>query len=463
MKPLSQYILESKFKGENWVHNNTWSYAKAIVNDLLSGKEVKTIVGPSLTISDFDEKKLKDLASRLENVPERTTRSDLDDAYLGKLKRRESIFLKIEKSVYSGHTALRQSQGEAAESLVCYLFNNDNSDHDFQDWIKKSGVELDNSWKVSSQGTVKLLNSRWSKKSGYEAVHVDGRDFDTNLNQRSKNFAIIFKSKTEAKKILGYSISDMYQGKKDKWNPADILLINKTILEESWKTVQGIAKDGANGPFGEPLNNVLSALCESEAVVPVSLKKCVKEPKLFSHAAHNKATADNFENSQLLIAGTYAPNRVAGTCWISAINDGVKCMIQSRGQSAPKEKNLSIEAHVPNTNGSKTSTARAGKGISLIKSALKLNNNDYYAQVNSNEDLIKGFEAYGFDLKLDSKMSKLDPPAYKRTCFIGLLGILQNYAKYLKSVGEEYLPDKFAEFLWIHCTECPGAYYIVHD
>lgn len=450
-------LLEGAFSGSDWigVHIKDWHYPKNVIHDLLTGKPVKLISGGEFTLEDFDKSKLEALASRLEKNPELTSRSDFADAYIGnQTSKRKNPFLAIDKLPYS--KGISNSLGETAESLVCYLFNNGATDENVKKFTELSKVEFDNLYIKSCKGIVQLLHSRW-KSSDYEAVHVDGKDYDSDIDKYAKYIAMIFKSKLLGQKVLGFNIADLYPGKKDKWNPADIILIKKDTLEQAWLELQEVAKDGAKGVYGEPLNVTLATLCDSEEVIPVSLKKCLGTPRLFSHCAHDDY-ASPIESSRLEMASKYVKTDEAGSIYmISLTADKNNITIQCRSQDA-NAKNLSIEAFL------QSKAARGGKGLSVIKNALGIkNNSDYYAKVDSNEELINELKKYGYELKISSAIDKMNPPLYKRTAAIGLLGLLKKFKAYIESQGDTYEPTKFAEFCWRGCCTCPGAYYVVHD
>lgn len=451
-------ILEGSFKGGDWigVHIKDYHYPKQVIHDLLTGKSVKLEGDGEITLEDFDKAKLEALASKLERNPELTTYLDFNDTYVGdKIPKKKNIFLAIDKIPYSKGTS--NSLGENAESLVCYLFNNGSTDETVEKFTQKSGIKFDDVYIKSCKAIVQLLHSHW-KNSDYQAVHVDGKDYDSDINQYSKYISMIFKSKALGKKVLGFSIDDLYSGKKDKWNPADIILIKNDTVNDSWLKLQEVAKDGAAGVFGEPLNTVLSTLCNSEDVIPVSLKKCLGTPKLISHCVHDEDALEILDTN-IKLASTYAKDKKNGSIYlISLTSNKDSCVIQFRTQDA-NNNNLSIESFLS------SKSARGGKGLSVIKNALGLkNNSDYYAKVDSNEKFIKELKKYGFEIKATPKaVDKLNPPLYQRTAAIGLLGLIQKFKKFVESQGDTYNPERFAEFCWQACSSCPGAYYTVHD
>lgn len=451
-------ILEGAFTGGDWVgiHVKDWHYPKQVIHDLLTGKPVKLQSGGELTLDDFDKTKLADLASKLEKTPELTSKLDFADAYIGgQISKKKNPWHAIDKMPYSN--SISNSLGENAESLVCYLFNNGITGENIEKWSNQSKIKLDDLYIKSCKEIVKLLQSKWNS-SDYEAVHVDGKDYDTDLNNYSKYIAMIFKSKKSGAKVLGFNINDLYSSSKDKWNPADIILIYKPNLEKTWLRLQEIAKDGVQGSYGEPLNVVLSKLCYEEEVIPISLKKCIKEPRIFSHCAYNEEAADITNVETLSIASRYVKDKANGSIYIIALTgENDTCTIQFRTQDR-NDNNLSIESYL------QSKSARGGKGLTVVKSALGIKRGQaYYAKVNSNEELKDEFQKMGFEIKLSKNIDKITPPLYKRTCCIGLLGLLQKYKKFVESLGDTYTPVKASEFFWAACCTCPGSYHVVHD
>lgn len=455
-------IMEGAFAGNDWrgVHSHDYKYPKMVIHDLLNDKSVKLQAGEELSLKDFDKQKLEELASKLERCPELTDYKDFNQPYIGDQinKRKKNVFLTIDKLPYSGDTS--NSLGETAESLVCYLFNNGASDENIEKWVNLSKKQLDKIYYKSCKGIVNLLHSTWSN-TDYEAVHVDGKDYDTNLNKHSKDIAMIFKSKLLGKQVLGFNIDDLYTGKKDKWNPGDIILINKKQLEDSWLRLQEIAKDNAQGIFGKPLGVVLASLCEGEAVIPVSLKKCIKSPKIFSHCVEEEKATELHE-TVLSLASKYVKDKQNGSIYLVSLSDDTDvCTVQFRAQDA-SDKNLSIEAFL------QSKSARGGKGLTVAKSALGIppRNNNYYATFKNNEELADTLKNLGFEITKNSNKSKknqMDSFLYTRTCVRGLVGLALKFKDHVEKQGDEFTPIKFSEFCWQACCSCPGAYYVVHD
>lgn len=455
-------IMEGAFAGGDWlgVHSQDYKYPKMVIHDLLNDKPVKLQAGGELSLKDFDKQKLEELASKLERCPELTDYKDFNQPYIGGQinKRKKNVFLAIDKLPYSGATS--NSLGETAESLVCYLFNNGASDENIEKWVNLSKKQLDKIYYKSCKEIVNLLYSNW-KNTDYEAVHVDGKDYDTNLNKYSKYIAMIFKSKSLGKQVLGFNIDDLYAGKKDKWNPGDIILINKKHLEDSWLRLQEIAKDNAQGIFGKPLGVVLASLCEEEAVIPVSLKKCIKYPKIFSHCVEQE-NATSFRETNISLASRYVKDKLNGSIYlISLSDDDNTCTVQFRAQDG-NNNNLSIESFL------QSKSARGGKGLTVIKSALGIppRNNNYYATFKSNEELADTLKNLGFSIAKNlnkSKKDQMNSSLYTRTCVRGLIGLILKFKDHVEKQGDKYEPVKFAEFCWQACCSCPGAYYAVHD
>jgi hypothetical protein len=449
-------ILESKFDSTSWNHYDNYLYAQAIVNDLLNNVPVKSFFGDDFRKADFDETKLLVLQQKLSSDPKETKAIDLNDAYIGKYidrykiksngKPDKTLFYDIQKSYYSGKI---HTEGVMAESLVCYLFNKGNIDDNFNEFNNKSNANLNESYKKSSIAIVECINKNGWYNTEYVAVCINSNQVD-DIDQKYEDFAKIFKSKKKAKKVLGYDVSDLYTGKKDKWNPADILLIKKNDADNSLKELKDVTEDkNNNGNNGELLNNYLGVLCIDEKVIPISLKMCNK-PKIHFINKGELISEYDINNVTISLASRYVDDKINGTIYIYLGSDDSLPHIQIRSQNK-NYNNISIEAK------NSKNTARMGKGIDVIKRSLNLTGNSYYVDLNSNEELVKEFKNYGFDIKIDNHDHQ---QLYNKTCFRGLLGILKKYKEKHKN---DYTKEKFGEFLLMSCVVCPSTYYIISD
>lgn len=451
-------ISESKFDSKSWNHYDNYLYAQNIVDDLLKDVPVKSFYGDDFRKADFDETKLLVLQRKLSgNHPEETKAIDLNDAYVGKYidrykiksngKPNKILFYDIQKSYYSGKI---HTEGVMAESLVCYLFNKGNIDNNFNEWNNKSNANLNESYKKSSMAIVDCINKNSWNNTEYVAVCINGNQVD-DVDQKYEDFAKIFKSKKEAKTVLGYDVSDLYVSRRDKWNPADILLIKMVDVDNSLEKLKDVTEDKNNNGTnnGELLNNYLAELCVDMKVIPISLKKC-NEPQL--HFINNGESIDKYDidNVTISLASRYVNDKNNGTIYIYLGSNNNLPYIQIRSQNN-NYNNISIEAK------NSKNTAKMGKGIDIIKRRLNLIGNSYYVDLKSNEEIVKEFEKYDFNIKIDNNDNR---QLYNKTCFKGLLGILKKYKEEHKN---DYTKENFGEFLLMSCVVCPSTYYIVSD
>lgn len=451
------YIIEAENEGKrnkslmdhDWNYNN-YNYPIMILNKLLSkegylylgieGKKDKLDFDCS-KISDKTENELKHLLSNIKNV---------DENDFNKIMEPYGVrWRKINKGQLTGKTA-GQSSGEAAETLVSYLFNEGPSQENIDKW-KSSKSDIGQQWYSIASKIVNFLykytfaGKKWNNDN-FIAVHVDGNDVDK-IDDKFTNIAKLFKSKKNASAIIGKNMNNMYSGnKKDKWNPADILLIDKSRIDDIYDSLKGIGD-------GESLSSYLAKATKEGIIIPISLK-ATNNPIISMHNILDDEGQDEFTNCTIISGQSYEQGNYNGSNYIIASNGDQQAKIQFRRQTG-KNNNLSIEAQIP---GNKS--ARFGKAISSMKFALGIkNDNSYYAKIDSIDDMKKRFKDAGFDIKNIKNDNKIDPPLYKRACFCGMLGMIEIYKKKL---GSDYTPEKFFEFCWINSTQCPGSYFIIH-
>jgi hypothetical protein len=136
--------------------------------------------------------------------------------------------------------------------------------------------------------------------------------------------------------------------------------------------------------------------------------------------------------------------------------DGKEILITFRSDTNGKN-GLSIE---PKENGG---AARFGKAVAIIRGILGLKKQDFYIVKDTNEDALKEFKNYGFDVffKPRSNYDTVKPPFRERACCAGLLGVLKAYHEKTKEPIDKDFPVKFANF----CMFCAvglsgkGAFY----
>lgn len=433
------YLFEAKFQPNEYNKHN-YKYRDTLISDILSGKEIK--LGSSSNSTDTwkcdDIEKAKKL---FDEYPEKV------EEFNAKMKELNGPkFSEVFKGVYSGFDKEGQSDGELAESLVCYLYNHSNLDKDFDEFCKLANYKLSDIWKLSSIKTVKLMYGEWPKKDGYVAIHVDGNNKDK-IDKKITDIALLFKSKKDASRIVHNSVDDMYAGsKKDKWNPADIILVNKEKLTDIYDVLDNEIGNG------QALNAFLVSCLKEKSIIPISLKQVGKSGSIGTNNVKDDEAPVSFKDFHINFGKDFKENTVVGSIILIATDEtGQERKIQSRSQTS-KINNISIEAKA-------SATARLGKGISTVKNALNIDKgNSYYVEVNTINELKKKFKEFDIEVSLDDSLDDVKPAIGTRPCISGLLGLLTEYKKQEK----DYTPENFFKFLWISCTKCPGSYYIIH-
>lgn len=100
MKSLFQYIVESTFSGTiSWIHKGDYRYAEAVLNDILSNKDLQMVDGV-VKASDFDRDVITEIQAKLRELDPEKAIDMFQSAYNGPYKKK--IWSNIEKTVYSG-------------------------------------------------------------------------------------------------------------------------------------------------------------------------------------------------------------------------------------------------------------------------------------------------------------------------------------------------------------------------
>ena len=116
MQNLYDYLLESNFSADSWNHVGAFDYARAVLNDILDGKDILMINGSIIKGTDFDKEKIEWLLNNLENTSNEEGIARLQQAYHGPYERK--IWTTIEKTVYSGKTR-KLGGGLEFEQILC--------------------------------------------------------------------------------------------------------------------------------------------------------------------------------------------------------------------------------------------------------------------------------------------------------------------------------------------------------
>ena len=459
MKELKQFLIENivnifeaHFESGDYLKHD-FKYAKAVIADLLAGNDIGLGVHNDKII-ELDPEDVEQFNNDYseENFP--TTPAEFNSM----ISKYESFpkWNTICKDKYSGKTT--NTKGQRAEGLVCYIFNESNAD--IEAFKNEMMPDLDDSWIDSSHWTVDFMNKQkgvsgieWTRDN-YVACRVDGGDFRLDSKY---NFAVevtsIFSGKSAMKKILGINCNDLYSGSKDIWNKADIILVHK----EMGKTLIDEIKDKgiANG---EMLNTCLIEYTKQGAIVPISLKQLENPNAHLSSVNLVKGEPVDMIKSvkHLRLADRYDTKFTGNVDIVCEDFDGKEILITFRSDTNGKN-GLSVE---PKENGG---SARFGKAVAVIRGILGLKKQDFYIVKNSNDDALKEFENYGFDIsfKPKSNYDTVEPSFRERACCAGLLGVLKEYHEKIKEPIDKDFPVKFANF----CMFCAaglsgkGAFY----
>ena len=489
MKHLQDYIFENiinifeaSFKSEDY-NKHDFIYVLNVLNDIKEKKIIKLgnkNSGPFIYLKlDVTDNLISNINDFIQNIKTSNSNSfnelfkninykvynDINCKKETSIKSINNLWGLIFKGDYSGKNSAGASYGQIFESLVCYLYNygvkNNYKEELINTWVKHFNINTNDpsylSWIESSKLSTDLLKKYFN--SNYIAYHVDANDlFEKESDNKYLNICKIFSGKEGINDVLGNNKiwDNIYEGsKKDKWNAADIVLINKNL------NLQDAIKDLSSSADGEALNIKLVEYTINKQILPISLKKIDKNGTIY---AHNINTNEEFikdgheiSNVKIIFGKTYQNDGLTG----NFVVDGEDAKIQIRKQSSGE--NLSIEAKLVNNK-----NARGGKGISVIKNKFKLKDNSYYVLFNTNNELWEFFQSNNF--KTDLNKSEFDKLSSKytdlkdRICFKGFAGLYNIWIKYIKDNNIKLKDDydiEFVKFLWESCTECPGAYYII--
>ena len=449
---LQWFLNEAAFQSGDYTKHD-FKYAKGVINDLLNSPTI-LLGNNGETEHQLDPADQEEFKAEYDpnSFPKTAKEFDAMTAKYSSFPRWNTIF----KGKYSGKVT--NTKGQRAEGLVCYMFNEANAD--VEAFKNEVMPDLDDAWVQSSQWTVEFMNKQkgvagidWTSDN-YVACRVDGGDFRLDSKYSfAAEVTSIFSGTKAMKKIFGVNCNDLYSGQKDIWNKADILLVHK----EMGKTLIDEIKDKgiANG---EMLNTCLIEYTKQGAIVPISLKQLENPNAHLSSVNLVKGEpVDMIESvKHIRIADRYA-NQYTGNIEIVCNGvDGKEILITFRSDTNGKN-GLSIE---PKENGG---AARFGKAVAIIRGILDLKKQDFYIVKNTNEDALKEFKNYGFDVFFKSKSNydTVEPPFRERACCAGLLGVLKAYHEKTKEPIDKDFPVKFANF----CMFCAvglsgkGAFY----
>ena len=156
MQNLYNYLLESVFNADSWNHAGAFDYARAVLNDILAGKDILMINGDNIKGTDFDKEKIEWLLNNLENTSDEEGITELQQAYHGPYKRK--IWTHIEKTIYSGKSR-KLGGGLEFEQVLCENLKSLVLDDNFEVIEYKKATE--NFWKkIKDSKTISIIRDK---------------------------------------------------------------------------------------------------------------------------------------------------------------------------------------------------------------------------------------------------------------------------------------------------------------
>lgn len=435
---------EAKFQNNDYSKHN-WKYVIAVINDIIDNDgEIKIgDHGEEKIKLNYDKEKLNNLRNKLDQNLDNPDVSDTNE-FNNCFNNEKSVWGKIFKGTYSGH--VNGVSGQIYESLVGYFYNF-GIDADPNKWLKTSGQSnLLIDWVESCKESAKLLSINW-KNDDFKCLHIDGHNETIKLDEIDKYIVDLFSFKKDNK--VGGILKKVYK-RKDKYNPADIILITKdddkkkTIYEQ----LNNIKLTNDDSTPLEKINSLLFDAIIDESLIPISLKKIKKDNGIIvGHNIDNKPKSYVPNTVHLELFKLSKESNDSKTMWVNAKSDSGDYKIQFRTQT--NSNNPSIELKLSNL-------ARGGKGISILKSRLMIENDDYL-----NNDFTELWKAIQEFITIDPEEIDYnrisEKSAYK--CFMGL------YVKYIKLYNHNKITkESFYDYItmvYSACYDCDGAYYII--
>lgn len=421
--------------------------------------------------------------------------------------------------------------GQLNERIITYLFNkyNDTIDTFNEANIRKEIQNITGTEDIDKDTIIKYADeysdsvfyffktlfknfAKKHKEHKYIAVHVGGADI-VKPKELYSDIAKIYNGQIQ--KVIEHHCPNVkieFPGlptsskTKDTWNKADILLIStsysydtktdKSILDVILDAIQPINAniDTEKVTATEILNNTLNSFVINDIIIPISVKKMITEGQCKIINMPSKGTIINVTNTKLVLPTksiVFDDNNYSGSVYLHCTNNynnnNIIYSVQFRSQTQ-KTNNLSIESGLPGNE-----EARGGKGVTLVKNALKINKLDksYYNNilqfggerklehltfddiykclslispkiVYKNDEITSGDEL----LKWARTVSGKDITAQellKKPCFCGLIGL------YLKHTNNDEIYDSknqyaFATLVLSKCIEGAGTstYYSIY-
>lgn len=118
MKDLYEYIsvYESRFAQHSWNHGGAYDYAKAVLNDIINGKQILMADDEIIKAEDFDLSEINYLLDHIDKIEDEEAIKRFNNSYKGDYKK--SIWANIQKKTYSGATR-KLGGGLTFENVLC--------------------------------------------------------------------------------------------------------------------------------------------------------------------------------------------------------------------------------------------------------------------------------------------------------------------------------------------------------
>lgn len=447
-------LNESHFENFNFSqynkHNN--EYAIAVIDYMLNnmndngegkidcGEKIDNVISLPFTAN---KKKLIELKNDLE---ENNQRNKIDVNRFNDIvtiKGKKYAWTSIFKGKFSGK--IINTAGQQIEGYICYLFNND--DKNFDDvitWAKNNNIQIkfDSSWQKSSENTIKILfnflDHHKLNKKDFIAIKKD----DSKIDKHYIQIYNLFNLKHEYSKILKSKYSSP-----DKWNTADIILINKSTVDILNTQLDDLCKNQET--TSDNINSWLKQQVEDFTLLPISLKKVSDNGNIYPVNLNDENKIEDITTVDI----RYFCKDKEDSFKIHCNNSNY--VIDFRlSTNTPKRPSIEGEAK----------KARTGKGTSVIKSMLGIDPKDhsYYENISNKDEEIFNLIKSQQSVKLSDKLKESDfTELIKNIDFCVMLGF---YDMYRNNKNVNKGDDSFTAFMKfiIECCQTPAtAFYII--
>ena len=455
-----EYLFEAVFSNDRFGYKNEkydwYHYPIAVLKDLLKNDGLLKVGkhGNEEVKFEFKKSDVESLLKNLENgKPGEYTVEDFNKII--KNPKAKSAWTSICKSPYSGKGT--ETVGQYLESFICYLFNTNKDLDSYNDWMKANNIdnELSKDWSKSCEKTVNILNNLCSN-SEYIAYRTGATysisDKEISMNEYHKLLFEIFSY--DKNNDIVKAIKRTAGSSKDKWNPADIILIKNDFDDDSILSLNNLSKSLPDEIYNAS-EILIKNLIDKKLIYPISLKKSL-DPHLYTH---NIKEGDNKINSFEKIE-IYKANNVKPSIKVYCYNGdnfktGAEYIIDFR-KKANETDIPSIELELKH--------ARGGKATAVICAELDIDNKSWRSFLTPESDKFweKILNEEGITISDSEKLKNII-----KTCDNNNLAkktISSLYKKFLDSeISSKYNKTfkGFIEFVINCASNCKSSYYII--